>query len=117
MEILESDAGHAVVVHVTGRVNSVNAPQFGERLAAMIARGCRAIVIDLSRLEHITSAGFRSLLRADKQAEERQATVVLFGLGGLTLELFELGGFLEMFNVALTRDEAVQRASAVLQRG
>lgn len=107
MELLEAAADDSAVLHVAGRVNSGNAPELGDRLGALLGRGCRAIVVDLSRLVHMTSAGFRSLLRADKQAGEAGGQLVLCGLHGLTLELFEIGGFLEMFTVAGSRDEAV----------
>jgi anti-anti-sigma factor len=112
MEILETAAGGAAIVHITGQVNSANAPELGERLGRLMDGGCRSIVVDLGRLDHMTSAGFRSLLRADKQAGERDGKMVLCGLHGLTLELFEIGGFLDMFTVAASRDEAVRKAAA-----
>ena len=111
MELLEAVEGSSVVLHVAGRVNSANASELGERLHSLAARGCRSIVVDLSRLVHMTSAGFRSLLRADKQTSESGGVIVLYGLQGLTLELFELGGFLEMFRVAGSRDEAIRQAA------
>ncbi len=112
MELLESTQDGMCVLPVIGRVNSANAPQLGERLLALLDRGCRAIVIDLSRLEHLTSAGFRSLLIAEKQAGEANAAMVLCGLSGLTLELFEIGGFIDMFTIVSSRAEAVSRSSA-----
>lgn len=111
MEILETVQGDLAVVHVTGRVNSGNAPELGERLMQLIARNCRSLVIDLSHLVHMTSAGFRSLLRAEQAAQVSGGRFVLCGLHGLTRELFEIGGFLEMFDVAASRDEAVRRAT------
>jgi hypothetical protein len=36
---------------------------------------------------------------------------VLCGLQGLTLELFEIGGFLDMFSIAETREEAMRKAT------
>jgi anti-anti-sigma factor len=111
MEILEAAVGGSAVLHVAGRVNSVNAAELSDRLRDLLTSGCNSIVGDLSHLVHITSAGFRSLLRAEKLAAEAGATLVLCGLHGLTLELFEIGGFLQMFTVAASRDEAVRRAA------
>ena len=110
MELLEANQGGVNVVHVVGRVNSANAQQMAARLDDILGRGSRAIVLDLSRLEHMTSGGFRSLLMAEKRAAEKETRFVLCGLQGLTLELFEIGGFLDMFDVAKTRDDALQRA-------
>jgi stage II sporulation protein AA (anti-sigma F factor antagonist) len=111
MEIMEV-AGHApVVLHVSGRVNGANAAELGSRLGALVESGRVAIVLDFSHLAHMTSAGFRSLLHVDRQASEVGGTLVLCGLQGLTRELFEIGGFLDMFTIAATREEAIRRAT------
>ncbi len=112
MELFEANQDAVDVVHVVGRVNSANAQHMAGRLDDILERGSRAIVLDLSRLEHMTSSGFRSLLMAERRAAEKKARFVLCGLQGLTLELFEIGGFLDMFEVAKTRDDALQRAAA-----
>ena len=39
------------------------------------------------------------------------STLVLCGLQGITLELFEVGGFLDMFTVGASRDEAIRLAA------
>lgn len=111
MEILESRTGDMAVVHVVGRINSSNAPELDDRLKRLVEVGCRRIVIDLGRLEHMTSAGFRCLLHAERHVHGLEGKLVLCGLHGLTLELFEAGGFLNMFMIAWTREEAVCQAT------
>jgi serine/threonine-protein kinase RsbW len=111
LEILEAEAAGSAIVHVAGKVNSVNARELGERLQGLLDKGYRSMVVDLARLDHMTSAGFRSLLRADKQAEDRDCKMVLCGLQGLTLELFEVGGFLDMFCIAESRDDALRQVA------
>jgi anti-anti-sigma factor len=69
MEILDARTGDMAVVHVVGRVNSSNASELDERLKQLVGVGCRGIVIDLARLDHMTSAGFRCLLRAERQVQ------------------------------------------------
>jgi anti-anti-sigma factor len=116
LEIFETSADGPTVLHIAGRVNSVNAPKLSERLTGLLEQGCRAIVVDLSRLDHMTSAGFRSLLIADRQAHAADATMVICGLQGLTLELFEIGGFLSMFTVVPTRQDALRVAAATVAK-
>ena len=111
MEILEARTGNMAVVHVVGHVNSGNAPELDLRLKQLVGAGCRGIVIDLARLEYMTSAGFRCLLRAERQVQELAGKLVLCGLQGLTLELFQVGGFLDMFITASTREEAVRQVT------
>jgi len=111
LEILEAAGDGAAVLHVTGNVNSSNAVELLDRLEAVVAAGRPGMALDLSRLAHITSAGMRALLLAERAAVKAGGTLVLYGLHGMTLELFEVGGFLEMFTVAGSREEALRLAA------
>src|SRR6201995_937894 len=111
MEILDARTGGMAVVHVVGHVNSSNAPELDERLKQLVGAGCRGIVIDLAHLDHMTSAGFRCLLRAERQVQQWPGKLVLSGVKGLKWELFEVGGFLAMFSIASTREGAVRKAT------
>jgi anti-anti-sigma regulatory factor len=64
----------------------------------------------------MTSAGFRSLLIADRQAHAAGATMVICELQGLTSELFEIGGFLSMFTVVASRQDAIRVAAAAVAK-
>jgi len=81
-------------------------------LQALAASGAQPIVVDLAALDHMTSAGFRCLLRAERYARETAGRLVLCGLQGITRELFEISGFLGVFTVAHSRDDAIRQASA-----
>ena len=111
MEIVEAAGDGPVLLHVTGNVNSSNAVELLDRLEAVAASGRPGMALDLSQLTHITSAGMRALLLAERAAMKAGGKLVLFGLHGMTLELFEVGGFLEMFTVTGSRDEAVRLAA------
>ena len=98
-------------MHIAGRVNSGNAFELHDRLNSLVEAGCKAIVVDLTRLDHMTSAGFRSLLRVEKRVMDIDGRMVLCGVHGLTLELFQAGGFLDMLAVTKTREEAILQAA------
>jgi anti-sigma B factor antagonist len=117
MEMFESHIEDIVVVHLAGRVNSSHAPELAAYLQRLLNGGAGAIVVDLERLDHMTSAGLRCLLRIEKQAHDTGGRFVLCGLHGLTRELFEVGGFLDMFAIARTREEAVRQAAATPSAG
>jgi hypothetical protein len=51
-------------------------------------------------------------LRSEKQVVVTAGKLVLCGLHGVTLELFEVAGYLEMFTVAKSREEALRQAAA-----
>ncbi|HPU51912.1 MAG TPA: STAS domain-containing protein [Burkholderiaceae bacterium] len=106
MQLEEHSHGPATVIAVIGRLDNATAPALGDRLSQVLQTR-RALLIDLSRLDYISSAGFRTLLVAGKQARQSDAQVVLSGLSVQVRQLFEVGGFLKLFRVCGTREEGL----------
>ena len=107
MELNESSDGSVTIIAVKGRLDSVTAPTLGERLSSTLGAPSRRLLIELSQLEYISSAGFRILLLAAKRAAESNGQIVLAGVSGKVRQLFDLGGFLDLFRICSTRDEGV----------
>ena len=110
MDLLEEKVGAVTVVAVKGRVDSTTAPALGERLTANLAALKVRVVLDLSRLEYISSAGFRVLLLAAKRADETGSRFVVCGISGKVRQLFDLGGFLDLFTIVGSREEGIAAA-------
>ena len=107
LEVNESSDGAVTIVAVKGRLDSVTAPTLGERLSGALAAPSRRLLIELSQLEYISSAGFRVLLLAAKRAAETDGQIVLAGVSGKVRQLFDLGGFLDLFRICGSRDEGI----------
>ena len=110
MDLREEIVGEITVLEVKGRIDSTTAPTLGDRLISAFAIEGKRLVIDLRQLEYISSAGFRVLLLAAKRAEESASQLVLCGLTAKVQQLFDLGGFLDIFRIAGSRDEAITSA-------
>lgn len=107
MNLHEENVGGVTVVEVKGRIDSTTAPALGERLTASLEAPKVRVVLDLSRLEYISSAGFRILLLAAKRADETGSRFVLCGVSGKIRQFFDLGGFLDLFIIVGSREEGV----------
>jgi anti-anti-sigma factor len=110
VDLREEAIGDVTVLEVQGRVDSTSAPALGERLTGSLTGQGRGLVLDLRQLEYISSAGFRVLLLAGRRAEEAGHRLVLCGLSGKVRQLFDLGGFLDLFPITASRDEAITAA-------
>lgn len=110
MDLREEKVSGVTVVDVKGRIDSVTAPTLGERLNASLEASKVRILLDFSRLEYISSAGFRILLLAAKRADETGSRLVLCGVSGKVRQLFDLGGFLDLFTIVGSRDEGISAA-------
>jgi anti-anti-sigma factor len=111
MEILGETRGLVLVLTPLSRLDSNSSPQFEARAMAEIASGARRLVIDLGRVEYISSAGLRALLVVAKKLKEPGSRLVLCGMAPAVKQIFALAGFLRIFEVATTLDDALRSAA------
>ena len=71
---------NAVIVLVKGKVNMETASMFEKYLSDLIAKGETKLVIDLSKLEFISSSGLRMLLLTANKIKALQGDMMLIGL-------------------------------------
>lgn len=62
-----------LIACLQGVVNSANAEQLEAELAAQVDKGERRVVLDLGRLDYISSAGLRVVLLVAKQLRQVRA--------------------------------------------
>ncbi len=110
MDIKEEQVGSVTVLLVTGRLDSTTSPVLAERLSGIQNAATAGLLVDFSKLEYISSAGFRVLLQTAKRADQNAAKLVLCGVSGKVRQLFDLGGFLDLFSISGTRDEGIAAA-------
>lgn len=107
MDVREEQAEAGTVLRVKGRLDSTTSPLLGERLTAMLGAARARVLVDFSEVEYISSAGFRVLLLAAKKADLHDSRFALCGVQGKVRQLFDLGGFLDLFTISSTRDEGI----------
>jgi len=108
MEITTKAFKQCQLLEVEGRVDSATAPQFGQKLDGLIADGVFKLVIDMSKLEYMSSAGFRALLAAQRQCKRyARGEVLLASVPDRIREALELAGFTELFRVFPSSLDAV----------
>jgi len=103
-----------LVLAPAGRVDHTNAEALKEALAPFIER-CATdqdrLVLDLSAVEYISSAGLRVLMLAQKQARAQGGTLVVAALRPIVKEIFEISRFTFVFEVFSSVRDAVARLS------
>ena len=110
MDLAPRRLANVVVLSLAGRIDHSRSDTLRAALEPHLAT-CSAeqdrLVLDLSQLEYISSAGFRVLLLAAKRAAETDWQIVLAGVSGKVRQLFDLGGFLDLFRICGSRDEGI----------
>ena len=106
---------NAVVLSVSGRLDQDTCDAFRVELMKHVeatARDGGAIVLDLSQLEYVSSAGLRCFMLASRQAKAQHGRIVVSALQPMASEIFEISHFNLVFQVFPTVREAVAAVSA-----
>jgi anti-anti-sigma factor len=106
MEISTEKGKNCVVVSVRGKVDAVTAPAFERGLADLIEKGETTLLLDLSALEYISSAGLRSILATAKQLKAKNGELLFSGLQGPVKEVFKISGFGSIFCIFDSTEDA-----------
>lgn len=104
--IRDEQAGSVAVVAIDGRLDGAAAPQLDDHLVSAIGRGS-ALVLDLSGLDYVSSAGLRVLLKVAKQAKAAKKHLALAGITSAVKEVFDISGFTAIFAIHSDRAGAV----------
>lgn len=98
MEITTQEFKHCEMIKIKGRVDSATAPQMAQALESAGKAGKYKLVVDMSELEYMSSAGFRALLAAQRESKKfNRGEVVLSSVPDRIREALELAGFTELF--------------------
>jgi stage II sporulation protein AA (anti-sigma F factor antagonist) len=100
------------VVRPQGRLDSASSPAFEKDLIGNIDGGSRLMVLDLSGLQYISSAGLRVLLLAAKRMKSGGGRLALCSLSRQISEVFEISGFNSILDIYPSYDDAVTGLSA-----
>ena len=68
LEITQESIMRGVKFIIKGRINSVNSPELQEKLEEALKEGHNNIVLNMLRVDHLSSAGIKVILKAYKDA-------------------------------------------------
>ena len=102
------------LVSVSGRVDHTNSDNFLQSLSghADTVKQGGGMVIDLERLDFITSAGLRALLLSQRTVTGANGKLIISGIGGVVKEVFRISKFDALLSVSDNVEEAMSQISA-----
>jgi len=111
MEITTKKNEICTVVEVKGRLDTTNYLELENELNIQIQKGEHSILVDCGALDYVSSSGLRVFLIAFKELNKLKGKFVLCNLHESILEIFEISGFVNIFSVYSTRQEALDACS------
>jgi anti-sigma B factor antagonist len=113
MEISHRPMNRVDLLAVAGRVDAATASKLKQQIESLFEEGRYRIVLDLAKLEYVSSPGLRVLIEARKRAREWKITdleggdIRIANLPPKIKEVFDLTGFTSLFEMYGDTVEAV----------
>jgi anti-sigma B factor antagonist len=112
MEITTRGYEPVELITIKGRVDSIEAAGLANALKAAHQRGRHTIIVDMSQVEYMSSAGFRALGDAQRNLKRQQSgEVILAQVPDHIREALELVGFTEYFHISESVAAAMEYAA------
>ena len=114
MNVSSRRFANAIAVQVAGRLDQDTCEAFRGQLMAFVdaaAQDGGAIILDLSALEYVSSAGLRCFMLASRQAKAHHGRIFVAALQPMVGEIFEISHFNLVFQVFPTLREAMSAVS------
>ena len=115
MNVTSRRFANAVVVLAAGRLDQDTCEAFRGDLLKYVEEAAHdggAIVLDLSSLEYVSSAGLRCFMLASRQAKAQHGRIFVAALQPMVAEIFQISHFNLVFQVFPSVREAVSAVSA-----
>ena len=87
-----------------GRIDNTSSAAREREVTALLESGKTSLLIDLSEVSYLSSAGLRVLLIAAKGCKSKGGRAVLAGASGPVLDVIRMSGFDRLMSIAADRD-------------
>jgi anti-sigma B factor antagonist len=107
MDITTLESTSIPVATITGDIDGKTAPQAQSYLLGLVGKNPR-LVIDMTRVGFLSSAGLRIMLLLYRQAAAKNGKIVLVGLSEEIKDTMSMTGFLNFFALAGSVEEGTR---------
>ena len=114
MEIREQFTDDILIMRFNRQIDSATGPELGVRLETVIGEGTTHLILDLSDVPYISSAGLRVLSIALKTIRDSDigGDLYLAALSKTVAHAFRISGFDQVFSIYETVPEAIEAMNA-----
>lgn len=109
MEITHSDLSNCDLLKISGRIDSYTSPSLQNKLENIFSCGRYNILLDLMQVTHVSSAGLRVMINAQKICREYgNGETVLLNVPPRVLEILKITGFYSIYKIFSNRSSAIE---------
>jgi anti-anti-sigma factor len=108
MQISVKTTNEVKVLAFEGRLDTQTSPDAQQQLTQLIEAGSTKILVNLEKLDYISSAGLRVLLVVAKKLKANAGELRICSLNAVVKEVFDISGFDMILPVSASEAEALE---------
>lgn len=98
MTVTETRAEGKIQLNVDGRIDTNTSPQLQKAILQAFQKG-NSVILDLEKVEYISSSGLRALLIGQKTANSKGGSMKLIHVCDSVMKVFKMTGFATMLTI------------------
>lgn len=107
MNLLINDVNGFKTISIDGRLDTATYPELEKTLITLFDGGDHRLIIDCSGMDYVSSSGLRVFLMILKKTKTVDGQLIICGLQPAIHNIFEISGFLSIFNLTDTLAQAL----------
>ena len=104
IDITSREQNGVLIVEIEGKMGSVTSPEVEEYLNSLLDKGTTKILLNLEKLEFITSTGLRVMLSTGQKLHKNGGKMAICNPNLTVKDILEMSGFSQIFNVFDTEE-------------
>lgn len=107
MDISINKSNECTIIDLKGRLDTTNFMNLENELNTLIDKGTQNLILDCENLDYVSSSGLRVFLVALKKIKKLNGKFLMCNLQETIQEIFEISGFITIFEIHETRQAAL----------
>jgi anti-sigma B factor antagonist len=97
------------IIRVSGRIDPSTSNQLEDKLNGIVSGGSSKLIVNLSNVNFISSNGLRVFLGVLKKVKAQNGDLKICGMDSNVEKIFKIAGFVSLFDIVSTEDQAIQK--------
>lgn len=99
--------GNHLIVAPSGKLDTINAPEFGKVLEELLEEKPTSCLLDLTEVSFLSSSGLQVLLAGAKISKKNETDFAVFGMGEMIDDVFCMSGFNHFIKSFKSKEDAL----------
>lgn len=109
MQIAVEEKDAALVIQLSGHMGHASVDELNRVFEEWLGKGNQNFIMDMSRLQYISSAGLRCLFEASTKVSNLKGKLFLCGMQAEVRQVFDVSGFTSFFSICATMQNALKQ--------